>query len=124
LYTSQQKVKTLRATFTYQDVATAPDLLPDHSEKILGIFSLPARSEILSIFIRVTEEFELPSNPTISGQIVVFDFLGQEISSLTLANLSNQGLFRQLGNVGDNAGVYDFDNNSEVRIKIQMGMIT
>ncbi len=55
LVTNEQKIKTLKATFTYQDFIDAP--VEEGAMGYLKIADLPANTQILSAFVKVVDPF-------------------------------------------------------------------
>lgn len=96
LSVSQQKVKTLRAVLTYQDVIGAPEIGGDPNTRILKIVDVPAEVEILSAYMKTSAGFQLDGE-TVRGSLDIYNSGATNLSysGVVTGDLRGVGVIRE-----------------------------
>lgn len=99
LSVSQQRIKTLRATFTYQDVVGAPQIEGNPTTRLLELVDVPAETEIMSAYINITNAFVADAQ-TLIGSLDLYQVnnIAVDFPGLLLSDMISLGI---KGGAGD-----------------------
>lgn len=96
LSVSQQKVKTLHASITYQDVIGAPQINGDPATRLLKIVNVPAEVEIMSAYMKTSAIFEL-NGGTVRASLDAYNEASEPFfGGVTTADLRTLGVIREV----------------------------